>query len=171
MAHCTKQLLSDGIEDQKAVSGLKVIHCRSKSVVLAPKNCEYIALSYLWGSPQLEASLSKRLDFPASIEDAVAVTLALGLEYLWVDRYCIDQENDAEKHDQIQQIGLIYSRAQMTIVVAASSDPLHGLPGVGCRALSVRKHARVNQNISLCRYFPTSPAELKYSKWGTRVIM
>jgi Heterokaryon incompatibility protein (HET) len=58
------------------------------------------------------------------------VTVSLGMEYLWVDRYCIDQSNKQNKHRQIQQMDLIYSAAQLTIIAAAGEDLNLGLPGI-----------------------------------------
>jgi hypothetical protein len=34
-------------------------------------------------------------------------TLKIGLTYLWVDRYCIDQNNTEEKHDNIRNMEAI----------------------------------------------------------------
>lgn len=43
---------------------------------------------------------------------------------------CIDDNDKSEKHSQIQQMGDIYTSAQLTIIAAAGTDPSHGLPGV-----------------------------------------
>jgi hypothetical protein len=58
------------------------------------------------------------------------VALELEIPYLWVDRYCIDQTNDAEKHHLIQNINIIYSDTALTIVAAAGDGPHHDLPGI-----------------------------------------
>lgn len=59
------------------------------------------------------------------------VTKELGLRYIWIDRYCINQDDDAEKQTQIQQMDLIYQNAFVTIIAAAGTEPYFGLPGVG----------------------------------------
>ena len=88
---------------------LKVIDCRTRRIIGAPPSCSYVALSYVWGKQQPAAissfassgkntgnrSLSS-ITIPSVISDAMIVTLELGWQYLWVDRYCIDQ-NDEEK--------------------------------------------------------------------------
>jgi len=61
---------------------------------------------------------------PKLIKDSIDVTLALGFQYLWIDRYCI---NETEKQWQIEQMDVIYSESQLTIIAAA---PGNGLPGV-----------------------------------------
>ncbi|KAK4031316.1 hypothetical protein C8A01DRAFT_42220, partial [Parachaetomium inaequale] len=61
----------------------------------------------------------------------MTVVTKLGLKYLWVDRYCIPQNDPVARKAQIQQMGEIYSRSALTIIAAAGSSPEHGLPGEG----------------------------------------
>lgn len=68
------------------IPGLRVLDCRTRSVLPAPPGCEYVALSYVWGSPEENPPVLERTYFPAVIEDSIQVTLALGHQYLWVDR-------------------------------------------------------------------------------------
>lgn len=68
-------------------SGLKVIEVSSRTVIEAPAECKYMALSYVWGE-QPDFGLSLHLQrLPRLIEDAISVTIARGYKYLWVDRY------------------------------------------------------------------------------------
>lgn len=107
----------------------------------------FAALSYRWGvTPEHkmeqgreshegpEDSLS---DLPLTIEDAISVTKGLGLRYLWVDQYCIDQNNSEEKQAQIQKMDRIYQCAELAIMAAAGDDCHYGLPGVSKRARQV----------------------------------
>lgn len=64
------------------------------------------------------------------VQDAIIATQRLGWRYLWVDRYCIDQDDDEDKHDQIRAMDRIYACAVVTLVAAAGSDADFGLPGV-----------------------------------------
>ena len=82
---------------------LRLIDVKQRSVVRAPPNCRYMALSYVWrGVEQLQlksgtfARLTKdggisngRQDIPKSIMDAIALVEMLGEEYLWVDALCM----------------------------------------------------------------------------------
>lgn len=121
---------------------------------------QYIALSYVWGDgiqssrqnrnglqpevhgssqdrPQLrDARKPKELGLrlppklPQTIEDAISVTRSLGYHYLWVDDFCIDQENEAELRRQIEQMDLIYQKASLTIVAFDGDNMNAGLSGV-----------------------------------------
>ncbi|KAF4981493.1 hypothetical protein FDECE_17688 [Fusarium decemcellulare] len=89
--------------------------------------CKYVALSYVWGK---ESSSPKNTnDFPSVVSDAISVTRDLGCRYLWVDRYCINQESEHKQH-MINQMDRVYSHAFITIIAAAGNDPGYGLPGI-----------------------------------------
>jgi hypothetical protein len=73
---------------------LKVLDCDKRTVVLAPESCQFVALSYVWGQPTVEAKPTDRPQFPTlpdvlprTVEDSIKVTKILGHKYLWVDRY------------------------------------------------------------------------------------
>ncbi|KAK1988988.1 heterokaryon incompatibility protein-domain-containing protein [Colletotrichum cereale] len=118
-----------------AIPGMKLIDCNTLQIEPARHGMQWIALSYVW-SPQL-ARFSDHVDhqlpsvLSASVKDAVALTNLLGYQYLWVDKYCIDQSDMSELGDQINKMHLIYSNAEATIVAAADPDETCGLPGVG----------------------------------------
>jgi hypothetical protein len=110
-----------------AYTPLKVIDCRSRRVIDFPQNGRYLALSYIWGSAQSAESIIIQDMLPDSIPttilDAMEVTLQLGLQYLWVDRYCIPQDQEAVKHREIRHMDLIYKEASATIVACAGTSP------------------------------------------------
>lgn len=62
---------------------------------------------------------------------AAAIKLAsdIGIEYLWVDSVCIDQENSFEKQVQLANMAEIYGRAMVCLVAAAGDNMDFGLPG------------------------------------------
>ena len=127
------------------VRGLKLIDCTTHTVVTALSGMPYVTLSYVWGAATKEnltgdpKSSQKQMasgiltELSAVILDATQVTRALGYGYLWVDRYCIDQSDPREMHNQISRMDLIYSNSEVTIVAAAGIDESAGLPGVGAR--------------------------------------
>jgi hypothetical protein len=119
---------------KRPMRSFRVIDCSNHMIVPAALDCNYLALSYVWDAPSEEESYEERdispAGLPRTIEDAILATKKLGFRYLWVDRYCIPQEDNEERHLQIYQMDLVYSRAQATIISAAGNDPTFGLPGV-----------------------------------------
>ncbi|KAK8135076.1 hypothetical protein PG984_007088 [Apiospora sp. TS-2023a] len=132
---CLKQCVKHGprciVPEGPPPSKLRVIDCESpqREVVPAPTNCPYAALSYVWGPAQSSAVCDEDSDmYPRVVMDAIKATTLLEMKYLWVDRYCIKQE---DKKQQILQMGRIYSHAQITLVAASGCDARYGLPGLG----------------------------------------
>jgi hypothetical protein len=81
-----------------------------ETVQLCMSDEPYVCLSYLWGKAgpgEIPSNLDLAAQVPSTISDAIKVTLAIGMRYLWVDRYCIDQENTNEKHSLIQNMDAI----------------------------------------------------------------
>lgn len=66
---------------------------------------------------------------PKVIDDAIVVTLKMGFEFLWVDRYCVETDT-AVKHQQIAAMDQVYSGAAFTIVAAVGQSGDEGLHGV-----------------------------------------
>jgi hypothetical protein len=113
---------------------LRVIDCRNRTLCLVDSSESYACLSYVWGDrlTNEQGDLASTLhQTPQTIEDAMSVTLSLGMFYLWVDRYCIDQRDLHEKHDIIRNMDRIYQGAEVTIIAPTGRNPQYGLPGVG----------------------------------------
>ncbi|KAA8627766.1 HET domain containing protein [Pyrenophora tritici-repentis] len=134
-----------------------------------PSNCRFVALSYVWGSEQSSLRLE---DAPATIKDSITVTLALGYDYLWVDRSCINQSDSRDQNSQIRQMSDIYGAAQLTIIAAAGEDPSYGLPGVGIRPTPQIYHfENINQIylVTQPEIGPSAPSiEASTSRWHSR---
>ena len=74
----------------KVLKSLRVIDCVIRSVVPAPQDCVYVALSYVWGMPTTcDAPRSSALldQLPLTVDNSIDATLMLGYRYLWVDKY------------------------------------------------------------------------------------
>ena len=127
-----------------------------------------MALSYLWGadSPKQQAVNGAHLNqtFPV-IEDAMKVAKSIGFRFLWVDRYCIDQDNAKEKHTQIRNMHIIYEDAGITIIAGAGEGPEFGLPGV-----STPRHPQPKVQIGDYMLVSTLDprSDIAKSKWNTR---
>lgn len=155
-----------------SLKGMKLIDCELRQIVPALSSYKYSALSYVWGTSKSgdEGQCIHNLlptTLPRTIEDAMSVTKALGLRHIWIDRYCIDQENSVEKQVQIQQMDLIYQHAFVTIVAAAGADPHFGLPGVGATSRPPQPTAWIKGRC-LVSTLPDPRLSIMDSKWIQR---
>lgn len=144
-----------------------------------------MALSYVWGPPPAAGLGEKRKlkfgdsDLPrdgldigecveAVVEDAIRVTLGLGCEFLWVDRYCVLQEGDGKvKEEQLQNMDLVYANAEVTLV-AAAGQASSGLPGVNSRCPRVSQPAVRIKGHALTLIPPDPACQVRSSAWMTR---
>jgi hypothetical protein len=55
------------------------------------------------------------LDVPATIRDAMTVIEAVGEWYLWVDAFCIVQDDVKELMDQVAQMDSIYAEHSLLL--------------------------------------------------------
>jgi len=104
---------------------------------------------------------------PLLIRNCIQLVLKLGLGYLWVDRYCIDQSSYADKHDQIQKMDIIYANANLTILAAAGKDPSFGLPGFGGRSRKQQAQLQVGNHL-IAATLPETQHSLSKTKRATR---
>jgi hypothetical protein len=58
---------------------------------------------------------------PRTYADAIAVTRILGLQYLWIDSFCIIQDRDDRKAE-LQQMGNIYEQAYCNVAATGAED-------------------------------------------------
>ncbi|KAJ9663245.1 hypothetical protein H2201_005689 [Coniosporium apollinis] len=67
---------------------------------------------------------------PPMIRDAIQFVAQVGERFLWTDVLCIIQDDTRIKHEQINQMGLVYGRSFATLIAPAAKDANFGLPGV-----------------------------------------
>lgn len=151
---------------------LKAINCLTRTICILPPSTDYVCLSYVWGSSkhaqrQEIADTGRPLyDLPKTIEDAMYVTLQLGINFLWVDRYCIDQQDDREKHHMISHMDQVYLNSTITIIAAEGDGPHAGLPGVCGTPRKPQRLVRLQQ-LTLIGIENVSQY-VQNSKWNTR---
>lgn len=155
--------------------GLKVIDCFLRHVVPISPHCDYVALSYVWGSGTSRAEdgtfnldlYDRRL--PQTVEDAMNVTRVLGKRYLWVDRYCIDGSDSWSKQLMISNMDRVYKAACLTIIAASGSDGEHGLPNVsGPRKIRDDGTVPPWDGLVRTKLFDTALEQIEQSAWSTR---
>lgn len=94
---------------------------------------QYTALSYCWGGtkPSLtttsnyESRMSgmNSSDLPVCYQDAIAVTLKLGIKYLWIDALAIIQDDPQDWQKEVYVMDQIFRNAAVVIVAAAALNP------------------------------------------------
>ncbi|KAI0107468.1 heterokaryon incompatibility protein-domain-containing protein [Nemania sp. FL0031] len=99
----------------------------------------FAALSYCWGGDQVYKTTKARIQstdaslqwckISKSLQDAIKVTAALGLQCLWVDSMCIIQDDEDDKAVQIADMARIYSQATVTIIASRASRAVDGFLG------------------------------------------
>jgi hypothetical protein len=159
------------LENADSIPDLRVIHCISRKIVPRLRQ-RYAALSYVWGDSHgvQDEEISNAqlpLNVPAVIEDAMTLSRKLGIEHIWVDRYCIPRDNLHQKQRQIKHMDLVYKSAEITIVAAAGYDPAYGLPGVGLKSRIPQPAVKVQGKLLLSS-LPNPMEEINASKWMER---
>ncbi|EQB55148.1 hypothetical protein CGLO_04948 [Colletotrichum gloeosporioides Cg-14] len=145
-----------------APTGLRLIDVRTKKVCCAIPGYQYIALSYVWGNTH---SQNPKEDFPPVVQDAMSVTKALGCQYLWVDRYCIDQSS-SHRISMTQQMDRVYGNAFVTIIAASANSSQDGLPGMSGPP---RRQERLKLgDINLVELSSVGQETVKMGRWATR---
>ncbi|KAJ7809275.1 hypothetical protein B0H14DRAFT_2608170 [Mycena olivaceomarginata] len=75
---------------------------------------------------QLYHSCIDPICIPKTILDAITVTHNLGIQYLWVDSYCIIQDSEMDKAKEINNMHQYFRDAYITIVAAGCERVSHG---------------------------------------------
>lgn len=105
--------LFPGVEDSPIV-------CRLDHSTLNQSQCQYEALSYVWGEPALSCPIIIN-----GHQGAVTQNLAHSLHHLrraseprifWIDALCINQWDVQERSQQVQRMGPIYEHASRVVV-------------------------------------------------------
>ncbi|PQE09733.1 hypothetical protein CJF30_00009666 [Rutstroemia sp. NJR-2017a BBW] len=159
----------------------RVIDVEESRVKLAPVNCSFAVLSYVWGAPEFltlnkdnreELEVKNGLSsqcVPKTIAHAMEVARILSIRYLWVDALCILQNDEKDKASQIQQMDNIYSKAILTIV--AASRTAHADEGLWPTPGQSRHFTQVVEEVQGLRFIGTAPALnelIRESSWHRR---
>ncbi|TGO51377.1 hypothetical protein BOTNAR_0358g00090 [Botryotinia narcissicola] len=162
-------LPKDGI----SLQGFTVIDCEDGQNILVPgtASMKYITLSYVWGAETAEGpdqfgKLPSSL--PNLIEDVIKVVIALGYRYLWIDRYCVPQDDSSDtKSHLIKNMDKIYSKSTLTIIATTAKCPSEGLPGVSKPRIIEQQFLQIN-SVHLVQWVSNIKHEIDNSVWNTR---
>ena len=162
---------------------LRVIDVQDNCIRELPPAARYLALSYVWGGPQLFQSTTENQHMmethnglkvsmlPLTLRDAINLVRNVGERYLWVDSLCIIQDDPVMSKVQINAMDQIYEGAVATIIAMTGESADAGL--LGMRPAESRRQLRQNVlNMTLVsRVMPMARVAQSYElpcKWSTR---
>jgi len=100
-------------------------------------NNSYVTLSHRWASTHVVRLKSSNIDsfrqriplesLSSTFLDAIRVTRALSVQYLWIDSLCIIQDSLADWQAESTKMGSIYRNCVCNIAATGSSDAGGGL--------------------------------------------
>ncbi|KAF5617813.1 tol [Fusarium sp. NRRL 52700] len=154
---------------------MNLIDCETLEVIPATASMTWVALSYVWGMQKAVVSnshpslpsLQLPSPIPPLISDTITVVKSLGYRYLWADKYCIDHQSEPQKHDNINNMDLIYGGAELTIIAASGAGEDQSLPGIVPTKRSKQQVVEL-PGFTILSTGPDPIASIIESKWWTR---
>ncbi|KAI1504580.1 heterokaryon incompatibility protein-domain-containing protein [Biscogniauxia marginata] len=181
-AHCNQEFGQDS-KAEWSVPFIRLLDLEAEMIVEISNPGQYVVLSYIWGTtpvfqttqetlPELkrQGSLLRRFsEFPATIQDSIIMTKALGIRYLWIDSFCIVQDDAEDKKIQIAAMDQIYSKASLAIVAAGGEHANTGLVGVSPGSRHILQHSAIySESLKLVSLQPDASTAADGSKWNNR---
>jgi heterokaryon incompatibility protein (HET) len=97
----------------------------------------YVTLSYTWGSAKPAVTMKTNLEnhmngilissLPRTLQDAIKVTRAVKVPYLWIDALCIIQDDASDKEREMACMQQIFQKSYLTIAAACSANSDEGI--------------------------------------------
>lgn len=135
----------------------------------------YIALSY--PSSHIDEFEIKRdepyilADLPNVLQDVVRLvrSLGFGVNHIWMDRLCIDPDNQEQETTNINAMGDIYGAAFATVILAVPSREYveKGIPGLSAPRPKYQRIENIGNTIVATTY-PSLDMAIVTSNWNTR---
>ncbi|KAL9607812.1 MAG: hypothetical protein Q9167_007306 [Letrouitia subvulpina] len=109
-------------------------------VTSQPERAHYIALSHRWGLQSSQEmpmrttldNLTQRCEkiefdrLPLTFRDAITITRALEVRYLWIDALCIVQDDQKDWLEQSSQMGFIFRNSFITLAIHSAKNSSEG---------------------------------------------
>lgn len=96
----------------------------------------YLALSHCWGGSTSLSTLTSNIDkfrseipheqLPLNFQEAIKVTRALKIPYLWIDSLCIIQDDPEDWRREAARMGQVFSNAYCTIAATSAAASNEG---------------------------------------------
>lgn len=101
------------------------------------KDARYLTLSHCWGLLKIRTLEADELEamrinielstLPKTFQDAIRLTRALGIRYLWIDSLCIIQDRPKDWFSESTRMCDIYTNSYLNISATAARDGSQGL--------------------------------------------
>ena len=129
----------------------RVIDINSRPLRLVETNNEtgrYICLSHCWGkkTPRMQTTTRTIEEYrkelcwerlPRTFKDAIIFAKKLGAQYIWIDRFCIVQDDPADWEMESSKMAAIYANAFLTIAASRAHNSTEGC--FSCSRVAYRK--------------------------------
>lgn len=125
-----KRLIDLGTDDS---SGLKLVSTSS----ISSEKIEYTTLSYCWGGSACLKTTKRTLatyqmgippsQLPKTFSDAVSITRAIGLRYLWIDALCIVQDDQDDWATESSKMSDIFHGSKLSVTANDSRSSTGGV--------------------------------------------
>jgi hypothetical protein len=164
-------------------SDFRLIDVQERRIVrVATAYPPYVALSYVWGmQPAISMAMSRISTIeglekvgglttallPNAIEEAFKVCLKLKERYLWVDRFCIIQDDENDKKNQVQSMAAIFRMASFALIITCGNDMNAHLPGVATEQRVSLDYANVD-GLHIRAALPDLAQNIVASVWHKR---
>jgi len=106
--------------------GNEPLRCTLKTCPLHEVECQYEAISYVWGRPDNVTEIEcdgKKLTITISLAEALRrFRLPSEQRALWADAICINQKDDYEKSSQVGKMAKIYQKARRVLCWLGQDD-------------------------------------------------
>ncbi|KAG5803263.1 hypothetical protein H9Q71_012145 [Fusarium xylarioides] len=96
----------------------------------------YLALSHCWGGSTSLSTMTSNIDqfrneiphdqLPLNFQEAIRVTRALKISYLWIDSLCIIQDDPEDWRREAARMGQVFSNAYCTIAATSAATSTEG---------------------------------------------
>jgi hypothetical protein len=131
----------DPMIPMKPISRRLVQVCDDKTVRLVDTSTisgdyKYMTLSYCWGQSKSLCTTTSNIqkfmeriefeDLPRGIQDSVRLAKALEIEYIWMDRFCIVQDDNEDWVTESAKMAYIYLHSSLTLSLVSAKDPNQG---------------------------------------------
>lgn len=123
-------------DDQPLTARLEVSTLEAKS--------RYIALSYTWGELNISAAITCNgtpLGITQNLHEALIRMRKAGVEALWVDQICINQEDVAERGQQVSMMRYIFRSASNVYIWLGQHK------NATCQAVQIIERLAANEDI------------------------